>query len=161
MSILSAPIYDLLIVDPVLGGMLSSYGGDPAIFTVWPAPEDAELPYIVTAGDVSGAPFDSKTTRGRDILRDVHVFAERTGSAVEVETIADRVWDVLHRRELEIDGYRWILSECSGPIVADERDAYGRIVSVRVVAERTGLLLVTEYGDVFVDEYGHPIEAIL
>jgi hypothetical protein len=135
MSILTAAIYDRLSNDPALVAMLATYGGGPAIFTVDPAPGDAELPYIVTAGEVAQAPADTKTTRGRSLIRDVRCYADADGSAVVVEAIAERVRALLHRQALTIAGYRWIISNCSGPLVADEKDAYGRIISLSLTAQ--------------------------
>jgi len=137
MSILTAAIYDVLAGDGTLAAMLSSYGGQPAVFTADPAPGDAELPYIVTAGEVSQAPFDSKLTRGRTILRDVRCYAAADGSAATVEAMAERVRALLHRQEVAIAGFNWIWAACSGPIAADERDAYGRIVTVSMTVEET------------------------
>jgi hypothetical protein len=136
-SAFTAAIYDVLVGDGTLAGLLSTYGGNPAVFTMDPAPGDADLPYIVTAGEVSQVPFDTKTTRGRTILRDVRCYDEADGSAVTVEAIAERVRALLHRQAVTIAGFNWILAECSGPIVADERDAYGRIVTVRMMLEET------------------------
>jgi len=42
---------------------------------------------------------------------------------------------LLHRRTLEISGFAWLMAECSGPMAADEQDAYGRIVTVRMTVE--------------------------
>ena len=137
MSAISQAIYDLLVNDATLVGLLSTYGGNPAVFTSDPAPGDATLPYIVTAGEVSHAPFDTKTTLGRRFLRDVRCYADADGSAVDVEEIAERVRALLHRQELTVSGFDWVLSECSGPIAADERDAYGRIVTVAVTIEES------------------------
>jgi len=137
MSALTEALYDLLAGDATLTALLSPYGGAPGIFTTDPAPGDAELPYIVTAGEVSQAPFDTKTTRGREILRDVRCYASASGSAVTVEAIAERVRALLHRQELAVAGFTWVWASCSGPIVADESDAYGRIVSVRWTVEET------------------------
>jgi len=137
MSALTAAIYDCLAGDATLTALLSTYGVTPAIFTTDPAPGDAELPYIVTAGEVSQAPFDTKTTLGRTIVRDVRCYASASGSGITVEAIAERVRALLHRQALTIAGFAWIWAECSGPIVADEPDAYGRIVSVRLTVEET------------------------
>lgn len=137
MSAITDAIHDLLSGDATLAGLLNTYGGEPAIFTVDPAPGDATLPYIVTAGEVSQAPFDTKTTRGRTILRDVRCYDAADGSAVAVEAIAERVRALLHRQTITVAGYTWLLSECTGPIVADERDAYGRIVTVRTILEES------------------------
>lgn len=132
---LAAAIYDKLAVDGTLAGMLSVYGGGPAVFTTQPAPGDAVLPYIVTAGDVSHLPFDSKTTLGRDVMRDVRCYTAAEGSVVEVEAMAERVRALLHRQALTISGFIWIISDCSGPVAADERDAYGRVITLSLKAQ--------------------------
>ena len=128
-------IYDALAGDATLAGMLASYNGRPAVFTTEPAPGDAVLPYIVAAGDLVQMPFDTKTTRGRAITRDVRCYAAASGSARTVTAIAERVRYLLHRRTLEIEGFAWVWAECSGPMSADELDAYGRIVTVKLVVE--------------------------
>lgn len=130
-------IYDHLRADATLVALLANYGGQPAIFTADPVPGDATLPYIVTAGDAVSSPFDTKTTRGRQIWRDVRCFTSATGSVKEVEDIADRVRALLHRQSFSIVGFAWIWAECSGPIVADEQDAYGRVVTVKLTIEET------------------------
>jgi len=135
MSILSGVFYDTMAGDPTLAGLLATYGGQPAVFTTDPVPGDAPLPYVVTAGEVSQAPFDTKTTLGRTIMRDVRCFAAADGSAVTIEAIVERVRALFHRQALVIPGFVWLWSECSGPIVADELDAYGRIITVRLTVE--------------------------
>lgn len=158
MSILTAPIYNLLSADGPLTAMLATYGGEPAIFTTFPTPGDATLPYIVTAGEAVATNVDTKTTRIRELFRDVKVFAAPAGGAEDVEQIADRVYDLLHRRELTIDGYEWVLSECLGPITADERDAYGRVLTLRTIIEQIGWLLIDHTGDHIVDHEGNIID---
>jgi len=54
---------------------------------------------------------------------------------VTVEAIAERVRALLHRQPLTIPGFAGLMAECSGPIGADEPDAYGRIVTVRMTVE--------------------------
>ncbi len=132
---LTEAIHDVLADDETLAAMLATYEGDPAVFTTDPAPGDAVLPYIVTAGEVVANPADTKTTLGRELWRDVRCYAEASGSAVTVEAIAERVRALLHRQTLEIDGFVWIWALCTGPIVADEEDAYGRIVTVQMRVE--------------------------
>jgi len=88
----------------------------------------------VSAGEVSVAPFDTKTTLGREIRRDVRCYAEADGSAVTIEEIAERVRARLHRHLLAIDGFETWVAECTGMIVADEDRAYGRVVSVRLIS---------------------------
>lgn len=132
---ITAAIYARLAGDATLVALLNTYRGAPAVFTTDPAPGDAVLPYIVTGGEVAQTPFDTKTTRGRTFFRDVRCYAAASGSAATVEAIAERVRELLHRQSLEIAGFVWILAECSGPIAADEQDAYARLVTVKLVVE--------------------------
>ena len=134
MSVTEA-IYDVLAGDATLTTLLTTYGGEPAIFTTDPAPGDAELPYIVSAGEVAQTSWDTKTTRGRVAIRDVRCYTDATGSAVVVETIAERVRALLHRQELAISDFECVIADCSGPVAADGQDAYGRIISVRLMIE--------------------------
>ncbi len=141
MSILTQAIYDRLSTDATLAGLLSTYRGGPAIFTTDPAPGDAANPLIVTAGEATQTPWDTKSSRGREIYRDVRCYTDATGSSLLVELIAERVRALLHRYEWwagtssTIAGFRAIVAEVSGPTVADEQDAYGRVLSLRLVVE--------------------------
>jgi len=139
MSGITKAFYDVLVSDGTLTALLATYEGDPAVFTTDPAPDNADLPYLVTAGEVSQAPFDTKTTRGRDLRRDIRCYTEANGDATTVEAIAERVRELFHREPLVIDGFGVWVADCSGPIVADEDDAYGRVVTVR-------LLMIEEFG---------------
>lgn len=128
-------IYDKLATDATLAGQLATYRSAPAIFTTDPAPEDATLPYIVTAGEVATTPLDTKTTRGRTLLRDVRCYTAKSGSANLVESIAERVRTLLHRQPLTIAGYTWHISDCTGPVAADELDVYGRVITLSLTAQ--------------------------
>jgi hypothetical protein len=132
---LTETFHERMANDATLAAMLAIYDGAPAIFTTEPAPGDALLPYIVTAGEVVDAPFDTKTTRGRTVWRDVRCYASASGSATGVELMAERVRALFHRQAISITDFEWIWGECSGPIVADEQDAYGRIVTVKLTIE--------------------------
>jgi len=135
MSILTAAIHSRLANDATLAGLLAIYRGAPAVFTTDPTPGDATLPYIVTAGEVTQSSFDTKTTRGRQAWRDVRCYALADGSAAVIEAIVNRVRALLHRQPLSVDGFSCVMAECSGPTVADEQDAYGRIVTVKLTLE--------------------------
>lgn len=136
MSAITQAVYDVLAGDLTLTGLLATYHGAPAIFTTDPAPGDATLPYIVAAGEVTQTAFDTKTSRGRQLWRDVRCYADAaSGSAVTVEAIAERVRELMHRQPLTAAGFNWIWAECSGPIAADELEAYGRIVTAKITFE--------------------------
>lgn len=130
---LTAAIDARLRGDATLVAMLADFNGRAAVFTTDPVPGTASMPYIVTAGEVTDSAYDTKTTLGRELRRDVRCYAPIAGSVVTIEAIAERVRELLHRQPLSVDGYDVWMAECSGPIVADEPDAYGRIVTVRTI----------------------------
>lgn len=127
--------HDKMATDATLAAMLATYDGAPAVFTTDPAPGDANLPYIVSAGEVVATPFDTKTSRGRQLWRDVRCYSHANGSAIAIEEMAERVRQLFHRQALVVPGFVWIWAECTGPIAADEQDAYGRIVTVKLTIE--------------------------
>lgn len=130
---LTAALYDRLAGDDTLVSFLAEYHGAAAIFTSDPAPANASLPYLVSAGEVAQRPYDTKTTRGREVWRDVRCYTPAGGSAELVEQIAERVRALLHRYALTVDGAETWVAEASGPTAADEDDCYGRVVSLRLV----------------------------
>ena len=130
---LTPAVCDLLADGATLTAMLATYHGETAVFTTDSAPGDAAMPLIITAGQVVDGAYDIKTEQGRQVWRDVRCYAEAGGSAVLVEQIAERVRVLLRRQRLAVPGFRVVVAECSGSIVADEQQAYGRIVTVRMI----------------------------
>ena len=127
---LTVAIQSRLAGDALLAADLSTYRGVPAVFTQDPVPEDAELPYVVTCGEVGQSAFDTKTSRGRDAVRDVRCYANATGSVVLIERIAERVRELLHRHQLA----GAIYTTASGPtVLPTDSTVYGRLVSLRWV----------------------------
>lgn len=135
MGAITQAFYDRLVNDGQLAAMLATYNGEPAVFTIDPAPPDADLPQIVTAGEFAQAPFDTKTRNGRTVFRDIRCYAKEDGSAVAIEDIAERVRALFHRYQLPVAGFGTVLCDVSGPTVApdDDETVTGRIVSVRLV----------------------------
>ena len=132
----TASIYNVMANDATLASLLATYRDRPAIFTIDPAPKDAVLPYIVAAAIPVQTPFDTKTTRGRTIWRDIRIYDDQTGSVSRIEQIAERVYQLFHRELLVVPGYAWILTECAGPISMDEDFAYGRLVTAKITIEQ-------------------------
>lgn len=135
MGVFSKAFYDRLAGDATLADLLSIYKGLPAVFTVIPIPDDAELPYIVTEGEVAVTPFDTKTSNGRELIRDIRCYAPAEGSASKIETIAERVRTLFHNHALSINGFdNAMLCEASGPVNVPEENVYGRIVTIRLIS---------------------------
>lgn len=129
-------IFDRLNGDATLTGGLAAYpaaAGTKAIFSRRPVPPDAVPPWVVIQ-EVSGIPFDTKTSRGRDLLYDVSVFADATGSIVTVEDLVERCRTLLHRHLLSVAGWTTIIADVTGPVEAPtDETLYGRTISLRLV----------------------------
>ena len=137
MGEITAAFHDRLAGSAALVALLASYRGAPAIFTAGTAPEDATKPYIVVSGEVTQDAWDTKTTRGRQLWRDIRCYTAKDGSAVVVESLAELARALFHRHRLIIGGFEVIVAEVGGPIAVDEATAYGRVVTVRLVMEET------------------------
>ena len=137
MDVLTAAVYDVLAGDATLQGLLADYNGVPAVFTTDPAPGDATRPYIVTSGQVSDAAWDTKTGLGRRVMRDIRCYDDADGSVVTIEAIAERVRELFHRQSLVVSGFGVLVAICSGPVEADEPDAYGRRVTCQWTMQQT------------------------
>jgi len=139
---LTQGIYDKLTGDATLLGLIATYDAAgspsaPAIFTAWPVPPDATRPYVYTRGQVADGHFDEiNTNLGRDVIRDVTVIADNTGSDDAVETIAERIRTLMHRQAMTIPDGSHIMTICiGGPAPAETDDSLtGRHLSFRIVA---------------------------
>ena len=133
-------LYNKLKDDGTLVALLASYpSGSPdggAIFTAWPVPPDAERPYVYTRGDVAVTHFDEiHTNLGLDVIRDIFVVDDNTGSELAVEAIARRIRTLLHRQPLTIPDGSHIMTQCIGQTVAETDDSLtGRVLTFRIVA---------------------------
>jgi hypothetical protein len=137
MEAVTRALYDRLSNDSELAGLLSTYGGEPAIFSVDPAPADAELPFVVSAGAFAQIPFDTKTGEGRQLWRDVRCYDEEKGSTLAIDAIAERIRTLLHRYALPVTGWGTLLADVTGPAMAadDNERVVGRIVTLRLVLQ--------------------------
>lgn len=134
---LSASLYARMVADEPLAALLAVYDGKPAVFTIDPPPEDAVLPYVITPGELATNPFDTKDLRGLELFQDVRCYTARTGSAIDVDAIAARVRAMFHRQPIAVDGRQSLLTSVTGPRIAPDDDAYGRLLTVRVLLDPT------------------------
>ena len=136
MSVFTAAIYSKMNGDATLTALLNSYNGNPAVFSGDRIPDNAELPYITISGNIAVSRADTKTTQGREILRDIGCWDHQSSSVLNVENIAERVHDLFHRVALTITGHTNWLTEASGPITTPpEEGVFGRIVTLRIISE--------------------------
>ncbi len=137
MSVFTNAFFAVMNNDATLIALLTSFNSRKAIFTYQPVPKDVEAPYIITTGEVSDEGFDTKTTVGREIRRDIRCYAPADGDASTIETIAERVRTLFHRVDISVVGFKTIDVSVFGPIVADEDELYGRVLTVRCLLDAT------------------------
>lgn len=136
MTAISSAIYHRLAGDATLSGMLATYAGAAAVFTVDPVPDDARMPYVVIPPALATAPRDTKTTRGREVIHAIRCYTPATGSTKAVDAIAERVRALLHRQPLTVAGFGVYIADATGPSTGpEEKDAYGRIVTIRLTMQ--------------------------
>lgn len=137
---LTSWMYDRMVEDTDLDGMLARSVLDPskaAVYQAVPVPADAKLPYVVISGPVSDEPDDTFDAEYRTPEVDLHAYTARReaggSSAAPVNDIAERIRALFHRQNFaaDITGYRALAIRCSGPIVNDGNNAYGRVVTAR------------------------------
>lgn len=128
------PIRDILIADATLVSLVGLYAGLPKVLTD-PIPEDVELPFIVLSGPIADESFETVgDILGREVLYDIRVHADRIGSSVaQVTTLAERVRTVLHRQSVPVAGLSWVTTRMSGPIVSDDEESFGRVLTARLL----------------------------
>lgn len=141
MSAFTQAFYSRMVGDATLTAMLGTFGGAASVFTKTPLPAGMSLedngPYILTTGQATDTPgdADTKNSRGRDIIRDIKCYTDLDRSPADVDAIAERVLFLFHKQSFTVTGFSIIVSAAEGPIEADEDDAFGRIVSVRLMME--------------------------
>ena len=136
-----------LAADATLIAMLGTYGGLPCVF--YPSvPPDAPRPYVVIDPALA-APVEGQDLSGQEWRapqHDVSAFVDFTGSAVTIDAIAARVYDLLHANgrsagqsaALTTSGFNGLLTSVSdGPSIAPTDDSLqGRVVTVRAAMAR-------------------------
>lgn len=137
---LVAWMYDRMVEDDSLDAILARSAIVPAaaaVYSSFPVPAGAEMPYVVISGPVTDEPLDTFDAEYRTPEVDVHVYDSRPaaggGSVARVNTAAERIRALFHRSAFEADiaGVRALVIQCSGPVVNDGDHAYGRVVTAR------------------------------
>lgn len=125
-------IHDRLRNSTALTSLISSYIGNPAIFTAFPIPKGANLPYIVTTGFVSQIDQDTLSSYGREIIRDINCYADQSGNSSKIEDISNVIRTLFHRYQIQIVGFEVSVSRVSGPIIINDKDVYGRSLTLNM-----------------------------
>lgn len=134
-SAIELAVYNRLLAWPGLTALvIKRYRGVPAIFTRFPVPEDAPDEFVVLGPPVTDVEASSKTSRGRELMRDVSSYTLATGDPTRVNAIAAQVRAALRRWQPDLgSGTRVLVAEPSGPIANDGDSTYGRVISIRLI----------------------------
>jgi hypothetical protein len=126
-------LFDKLAGDGTLAGLVGMYRGQVKVFTQSQIPEGVTGRYVVIGPSPSTVPHDTKTSVGVNHIRQIECFAPADGNPSNVDAIAGRVWGILHRQPLNVEGWKNNIIEASGPMVAPtDKTLYGRLVMVRL-----------------------------
>lgn len=132
MSLVVPALYARLVGDAQLVALLGTYRDAPCVFTGQHIPGEAPRPLVHSPGEF-GAGDDTKDHAGRRVVRDVFVYADGTGSAKTIDTIAERVYSILHRQSLTVESNTNWLILASPPGVAPTDDTLqGRVVTLTI-----------------------------
>lgn len=124
-------LFDKLKNASSLTTMLATYRGEAAIFTQEDIPQGVTGNYVVIAGSQLTLPHDTKTSVGVKHERNIECYTPGSVAESVVNDIAWRVWGLLHRQPLSLEGWRNNILEAAGPIVAPtDKTLRGRIVPV-------------------------------
>jgi hypothetical protein len=125
-------IYQRLASVTEITSQISTYLGNPAIFTRSRIPGDSVTRYIVIDDAIGDEPYDTKTTTGREVLHDIFVYDFESGDPSICQNVAELVRDVLHRQHITVSGYGPLIAVVNGPIVSPTDDeVIGRVVTAR------------------------------
>jgi len=143
---LTTAIVQMLRNDPTVSGMLTTFHGVPAVFSIAPYPEGAQRPLILTEGSVTDTLADTKTTIGHDIIRDIRCYTDETGDETLVDQIGLAVNELFHKHEAKLQSYMpnndFMIIKCwaEGPRTSNVHTAdeyvYGRIVQLTIWMDR-------------------------
>lgn len=101
LTTLQTAVYSALLSDL---GIVSLAGAGKVFDRV---PEGTAFPYI-TIGDVTAKDYDSQTFDGLETTITVHSWARGAGRK-SVKSLMDRIYKILHRANLQMDGQKMIL----------------------------------------------------
>ena len=136
-----SPIRDRLASGSAVAAALAVYnfgsGDVPAIFTVDPIPEDAELPAVVLTL-MSGSTWGTRAKRGAEVAVDLSVYSDKTGSTAALRAAAWAIWERLNRAELTIVGYEEVGVIVTPPVTAPDPDGFPGLrmtATIRIIEE--------------------------
>lgn len=116
---------------PLMALIAPQYRGQHKVFTQTHLPEGVTGNYIVIPPSTGTGPNDTKTSVGLKHVRQIECYTPYNINPAVVDEMAGYVWGNLHRQPLSVAGWRNIIIDAAGPIVAPtDKTLHGRIVVV-------------------------------
>lgn len=135
-------IYNRLKGDSELTNMLSTYGGQPAIFTAQKPPSDARYRYMVVKPPISNTDEIAEDNKGKNGLQEIRdLFAwQRTDTSVkELEKIINRARELCHRNgdKFNFPNRTNVRVRASGPTEAprQENEGHGLMFTLKITTQ--------------------------
>ena len=133
-----AAVYAALTSNADVAALLATYADAPAVFTDEDVPGDAPTPYVVVSDAVGSFNRDDKNRRGREELRQIEVYDDRTGSSRAIRVLAETVRDALHRQPLVMEGGKAVLVRVGPPSLLEVgAELRGRVMQLRIVIDES------------------------
>lgn len=133
---LKAPIRAALIGNSTITADLGTWTNSPAIHTRRPVPDDTGYPCIVVSANISRGDQDGVNDFRPVVVIDVTTYGKASDDYRQVETVANRIYDLFHRQRdsISVTGYSVTEITCTGPIVApaDGDDFVARSVTLTI-----------------------------
>lgn len=94
-----------------------------------PGNPTANFPFVVIS-DCATDPFDNDSTRGQDVMAELHVWSRAEGM-LECKTIMGAIYAILHQQSFSLAGYSVLDSLCVDTTTMTEDDGETRHGVVR------------------------------
>lgn len=135
-------IYKRFSNDQVLTNQLSTYNGEPAIFSAKLAPEDARYRYLVIRPPYSNTNEiieDNKSKNGNEEQRDVIAWDKQDTTIKELEKTINRVREISHRKgdEFNFGDRSNVRVRATGPKEAprQEEEGSGLLTTLKITTQ--------------------------
>lgn len=129
-------IYAAVMGNSAITSLLSTWDGDPAVFTRRPLPGDATYPLVAISPDVAYTDQDFLASGLDVVIRDVFVFGHQPDDFRDVEKAAHLIRKLFHRQNqaLGSSDIHVVSVTASGPRIAPSDDAaiVGRVVTLTI-----------------------------
>lgn len=109
-STITKKVYERLKDDSEIQDIVSSFNGEPSVFTKIPVPGDVDKPYLTipqTSTANTDNEFSSKQDRAIQFSRSVRGYDEEVNSEQTAENLLWRCFELLHDNKIKLNLSDW------------------------------------------------------